>query len=1808
VTYDQLAALRDAASSADRSLAASQAHYDQLVAQGASPLELRVAALALTRARLVAARADGDYRAALSATVGALDPATPVLLLPVRLETRFRAQPTGGGFDLLIRIYPDDVHVDSHEPGLIPAEVTAGQAFWEATWAASSAPERDAAWSRLVSRVGPTRAAWVARALTPTNAQTAGATPIFPTPALQDSRWTRPPRAAALPDQWIALAYGGGAKMAEAHGGLVTRPLATGLAPVDGTDPIDPAIQWMVDFAAAQQAGMGLVMSLTAPQADAADVLLVLGVRGTTSAQDSAGELNDLLQAHRYTWGLDLLPIGTPTNNTDAVRAPTSVEQPPAAAPPPPAPGSDVEALAAAFGLGGSPAPLAGLPGGDGHDQRDARDMATVLWPATWGYTLTQVMRPLFSPFPLDDWRRWMLDTVRGRGPLPALRVGDQPYGVLPVTSLDAWRPAPDLPDLLILRTVQGAAARTALVPLWDLGPAGGWTDAGGVADVPLPAGAIGAGLAALDLDADGQVEIVVGWLSEDHLSAGYAVYRIDGAGTIGAKLVEGQIPLASAASRLAVAVSAPAGGQPQLLAVVQYATTAGAPPAAVLLVGESLTATAPITAWDAPVTGSGLPAGETLLGTAAADLNLDGKRELIVLSDAGGVLRYRVGTGLLDAGAAVASWTAPVDVTPAGVPLTAGGVAFADVDHDGALELLAHYAWDGGGGVAAGAYRVGDQLDASGRPATWLGPYNTGSGWPGTPVGGGVACVALGRSPRAAWETPTARVNLLQRLREIWRSATAGVPRIGTGDPDQALLDLLATDATSASVAVRPVIGPLLAENLWFIVNNPLGATYQNDLAQRLAPIVATMGLSGTPRLSSFAYAPDVRDGAAPIGADQPTDYLTAMADATPRKLHDQWSGPGVPLLARLVRHSLLQAYADAAFRLVPVTGVVPPPPPEPELIDLPDLTATDVSTPTHTLTSWRHLNEATFNGKPVADVLFQAAQSANPMPEAAAVAEAIAAVRRLALLPGDALNRLLMETLDLSGQRLDAWLTSVATQRLRELRRQRPAGVQLGGYGIVTELRRATGAASTGYVHAPSLTHAATAAVLRSGYVTHGSAALAVDISSTRSRLALDLLDGVRSGQSLGALLGYRFERELADRGMSQYLPLLRQLAPEVVGQLTQPPAGAAVETVAALATVDGVALLRQWQAGAIPWGATVDGQSGTLPPANSADQVALVAALAAVQDAVDAVADVGLAESVHQTLQGNHLRAGGSLDALARGELPPPEPEVLRSPRSGVGLTHRLLLMMADAGVVPARQAWTGSDAQRALWVRSAAEPRLDAWAAAVLGDPARVRWRVSFVDATTGAASDQGPREHTLAEVGLSPLDLLYGPSPDVATLAETDLGRRLLAFAAGDLPGLVPVLLPGRADTWGAGTLSIEELLTVAELARDLVGGARAAGAQDLAPVGAAGPPGPDDELDGRAQATTAALAAAAAALRAPFQLEAGDGATLSAALAAPDIPADLSSLLDLPSHVDIGAACRVLDRPSLPALADVRAALTRISAFGVPGAAPRTVPASAGDQRAQLAAQARNVAAETSKRLTGAGAATDATSRIQAALGTSFRVLPVFQAANAADLTSALALRAAAGDAPVLAVEDWFEGVSRVRAGARRLSDVRLVAPAAGGDPAATLAPLQLPAREGVAWVGAPLPAGQPLPGGVTAITVATGPPWSPGGNQAGLVIDEWVEVVPSRAETTGLVFQYDAPDACAPQALLLAVSPDPSRPWDLATLEAIVLETADATRLRAVQPEQLAQIGHLLPALYFANNAGGDPAGDTVSTNFRGS
>ena len=168
----------------------------------------------------------------------------------------------------------------------------------------------------------------------------------------------------------------------------------------------------------------------------------------------------------------------------------------------------------------------------------------------------------------------------------------------------------------------------------------------------------------------------------------------------------------------------------------------------------------------------------------------------------------------------------------------------------------------------------------------------------------------------------------------------------------------------------------------------------------------------------------------------------------------------------------------------------------------------------------------------------------------------ELVEAIEALADVPTARLERLLAEHVDVCAYRLDAWRLGLVHERLLALRGDSdgaappPGGIHLGAFGWLEDVRPqerrlspaevpeglspafADGegrqplmaeAANGGYVHAPSLNHAGTAAVLRSGHmagVERGDpGALAVDLTSERVRLALGVLEGIRNSNTNGS-----------------------------------------------------------------------------------------------------------------------------------------------------------------------------------------------------------------------------------------------------------------------------------------------------------------------------------------------------------------------------------------------------------------------------------------------------------------------------------------------------------------------------------------------------------------------------------------------------------------------------------------------------------------------------------------------------------------
>ena len=575
-------------------------------------------------------------------------------------------------------------------------------------------------------------------------------------------------------------------------------------------------------------------------------------------------------------------------------------------------------------------------------------------------------------------------------------------------------------------------------------------------------------------------------------------------------------------------------------------------------------------------------------------------------------------------------------------------------------------------------------------------------------------------------------------------------------------------------------------------------------------------------------------------------------------------------------------------------------------------------------------------------------------------------------------------------------------------------------------------------------------------------------------------------------------------------------------------------AVEAAAASSVVDGLALLQRYRAGrdrgiwdatTLPLGAPGSG----LPAPASAAGAALMTALARLAETVDAVADAATAESVHQLVQGDLVRASAAADALPHFDLPP-ELDVARTPRSGSAFTHRLAVLTPVAQAPAGADGWPAAPSPRA-----AAEPLLERWLRARLPDPRRVRARIEW----DGAAAT----ERTLASLGLAALDVVHGAAGDHGEVTE-----RLLYAASQDRPAGadgVPRLVAGRAASWAAHVTSWSELLVVAGGLRELLAAARPCDARDLAPPADGIDPGIElPELTARADAATRALAAARAGL------ERGGAAALLAA-----------------------------------------------AAFGVPGAVPvpggtasAQVPGVATELTRRHEAVRAAEAAFAATQPTAAEALAHQLRRLKLVFGDGFLVLPRVRAGAPAALP---------GVAPA-AVWAWLHRAARVRADAGRLCAALTLTEAVGVRGAPALDVVQLPG--GGRWLA--LPDARPT-GGEVSLVIARDAPLAPNAAVAGFVVDEWSETVPHAQVHTGVALRLPRPRAQAPQSILLAVPPTAQHVWDLDTLEAVVLETLQLARVRAVDLEALDAAGsavrQYLPAAYLAANAAGATVASAV-------
>jgi len=800
--------------------------------------------------------------------------------------------------------------------------------------------------------------------------------------------------------------------------------------------------------------------------------------------------------------------------------------------------------------------------------------------------------------------------------------------------------------------------------------------------------------------------------------------------------------------------------------------------------------------------------------------------------------------------------------------------------------------------------------------------------------------------------------------------------------------------------------------------------------------------------------------------------------------------------------------------------------------------------------------------------------------------------------------LNWSLRTTLDLFDWRLDAWYTSLATRRLAELRTTtdengEPAirtGLHVGAWGYVEGLKPdpAGHSESAGHMLMPSMRHAAAAAILRSAFQSNDAAAKAafdLDLSSQRVRAGKAIFEGLAQGQTLAALLGYRFERGLHDALLGQYILDFRVVFPlrpvnvDAQGKASDQPK----EVVAARDVVDGVKLLEQ-----SPEQISLQVPKLALLGADHEHRKKITSLLTDIDRLWDAVADLSVAEAVYQIAQGNVERAAAALSVLDK-QTTPVEPQMPNSPRDGLTYTQRVVLMLNDA-------------APPAGWTEDAvalAEPRVNAWLAQLIGDPRNFTLRARIFQ---GDVLENDPLEVTPADLGLSPLALLMAlespgagrtdvrtgaadkltpPDPSKPVVAEMSRLRLRLAEVfstmarqrVGDSAFVHIEETPASGK--GNGLLHLECLLA---LARRLVTQSRPALRSDLAVIE---PKFDRQNIEGdypgadAADLDTRAIAAASAF-----------GKLAQAFLDL--LPADDVTPLD----VDATEAALATLRPFAVLGAESEDHRTFADAAAAMAALRRRASAARGDIAARgqaLQAQRNAASAPGAKPATVVQSAIDT---LKTVFGRDFPVVPTFSLGDrAASVQSCLANQKMLTAGRPSVVAGWLPKMAKVRGGAERLQSLLLAREMLAGTYADDcFAVVQSPANSEAVWAALPeawpdaplgdvaktdilagsrrrpdlavaLHAPAPLPETIKDDTAL-----------AGLVCDDWAETVPTHTSTAAVAFHYDAPNARPPQAILLAIPPRPQMAhWTFAEVLATVEESIALAKLRAVTPNQLA-------------------------------
>lgn len=867
----------------------------------------------------------------------------------------------------------------------------------------------------------------------------------------------------------------------------------------------------------------------------------------------------------------------------------------------------------------------------------------------------------------------------------------------------------------------------------------------------------------------------------------------------------------------------------------------------------------------------------------------------------------------------------------------------------------------------------------------------------------------------------------------------------------------------------------------------------------------------------------------------------------------------------------------------------------------------------------------------------------------------------RKLTDISIQELNRMFSEHLDLCSYRLDAWQLGIANKRLHKQRTNyAQKAVYLGAYGWLENLRmgepreevkdipdtlynKGDGSVYTdedneGFIHTPSLNHAITAAILRSGYISNKEAGdqsnqMAVNLSSQRVRLGLKLLEGVRNGQEVGALLGYQFERALhegytnQDLELDSYIYILRKKFPLTaeVGEIANPIPD---EDKIPNQVINGTNLLETAKSALTEQELTSDQTLYELLLAkknlvrtkidlpNTITDTHLLPILLEIDkiaNSFDALGDLILSESVYQVAQGNYVRSSAMFTAIAEGRVPP-EVQITSTPRTGHVLTQKAIIHLDPVSGNDISR-YSGMDenmldnniynVKPQYWknvkytIKAFAEPTLNKWLGEIIGDPEKIRCTISYnVDENT--LNDRVK----LSDLNLQPIDIINILNEN-AEYEGNELNSRVAYFIrnkhslAKDIELTLNFTERTNELVSGDEVLTPEiktfyEILPLINNLSKLIGKCRCTAADDYVIPG-------EDIID-------------------EYDLQQLDVAELQ--LRYDDLKKCFEDLIQKIKDIYTNKGLDYLNTIELKEasytennIADLKNWLAKASECGLPNVLPEGAIETDNDTGIALAIKAVGILIILEKRLLEASNIanfSDDTAKVlkveklteamKKILSKSFTVVCQFKFRNLPKMAEVLTLApedSIMRNTGEFALDQWQNTIAKVRENMGVLDSVSLLTQNFDIEfPEAK--PIQLPYEtitndddEKIKdyWLGAEFPENYEPESDKLSLIIYNTDILSKGNassNRVGLLIDEWIEIIPNKEETSGITFNYDQPDAEPPQSLLLAVTPEVKGKWQWDNLLYTLEDTLDLSKIRVIEPEHLddSMFSQVLPGI----------------------